>query len=118
VVQPPPVDDALQRISKIAVLPVHVNPERRPNVGVFHPGSTGNRPFQLACTCPMFCRIRDIAHPREFWARCEQPISESRVVGTGRFPAGVHIVPNPLMEMPSRPRRLDGVLTTLMAEEP
>lgn len=117
-VRSPPGDDALQRIRKIAVLPVHVNTQRRASVDVLHGGRTGNHTLLLACTCPMFCRIDDIAHPREFRARCEQSIPERRVVGTGCFPAGMHVVPNPLMEMPGRPRRLDGVLPTLMSKEP
>jgi hypothetical protein len=96
------------------VLPISVNTERSASTtgpgAAFHDLSTTKS--------PMFTGIGDIAHPTEFWARGEQSISEGRVIGTDCFPAGVHVVPSPLVKMPNSPGHLNRMLAILMTKEP
>jgi hypothetical protein len=51
-------------------------------------------PHDLCTTkCPVFTWIGDIAHPREFWARPEQPVSERCVVPIRRVPQQHRVSP-------------------------
>jgi hypothetical protein len=114
VVRSPPANDPLQRVPEIMVLSIDVNAKR--STCTTGPGAA----LHDLCTTkrPVFTRIRDIAHPNQFRARSEQSISEGCAIRTGCFPAGMHVVPSPLVKMPNSPGRLNRMLAIPMTKEP